>query len=179
MEDRGYQLRRMTATATSAPGDPIRPPGRAGVHRMLAFRDGDRRHVRSVRHHDRRVRVLDLGPMQASAATIGAVAVLRPDRVAKTCASSHVTPISPADNVARSAIFVGVVGVVVRPTIRRTYQTKSNGRGRRRRNLGVAHLSAAMDGALVRVVMETSCSCWDAGKDFGRDSSGTCDATDN
>jgi hypothetical protein len=45
--------------------------------------------------------------------------------------------------------------------------------------LGVAYLTGMMDRALVMVVMEASCPCWDAGKDFGRDSRGTRDAKDN
>jgi hypothetical protein len=37
-----------------------------------------------------------------------------------------------------------------------------------------------MDSAMVvMAVMEASCPCWDAGKDFGRDSRGTRDAKDN
>jgi len=87
-------------------------------------------------------------------------------------------------NVARSAIVVGVVCVVVRPAVGRAYQTKSNGRGRICRSLGVVYLTAMMDSVLmmvvmvVMVVMEASCPCWDAGKDFGRDR-GTRDAKDN
>jgi hypothetical protein len=36
-----------------------------------------------------------------------------------------------------------------------------------------------MDSALAMVVVEASRSCWDPGKDFGRDSRGTRDAKDS
>ena len=48
----------------------------------------------------------------------------------------------------------------------------------------MVYLTAMMDSVLMMVVMvvmvvvEASCPCWDAGKDFGRDR-GTRDAKDN
>ena len=65
-------------------------------------------------------------------------------------------------NVARSAIVLGIVTVVVRPAVGRAHN-KSNGRGR----LHPAYPTAMKDSALAMVVVEASRSCWDAGKGFG------------